>query len=102
MEIIWNTTGNDGMSQRTTAAPRWSQKRCPSMAGFSDAGFRGDTVGLRRLAFVMPSLAMPKKTARETRCDWLGLAGGRTSSALRCLAVEAAMACRPHESDVGD
>jgi hypothetical protein len=42
----------------------------------------------------MPSLAMPKKTARETRCDRLGLPGDRTSSALRGLAVEAGMACR--------
>jgi hypothetical protein len=46
MKIIWNTTGNNGISQMTTAAPYWSQSPCRSMAGFSDTGFRGDTVGL--------------------------------------------------------
>jgi hypothetical protein len=44
--IIWNTTGNNGISQKTTAAPCWSQSPCRSMAGFSDTDFRGDTVGL--------------------------------------------------------
>jgi hypothetical protein len=59
VEIIWNTTGNNGISQKTTAAPCWSQSPCPSMTGFSDTVFRGDIVGLRRLIFVMRSLAMP-------------------------------------------
>src|SRR5216684_8391759 len=44
VEIIWNTTANNGISQTTTAAPCWPQKACPSMAGVSTA-FRGDTVG---------------------------------------------------------
>jgi len=39
--IIWNTTGDNGISQTTTAA--LPQKARPSMAGFSTA-FRGDTV----------------------------------------------------------
>src|SRR6266849_3811035 len=45
MEIIWNTTASNGISQTTTAAPCWPQKARPSMAGFLTA-FRGDTVGL--------------------------------------------------------
>jgi hypothetical protein len=46
VEIIWNTTANNGISQKTTAAPCWPQKACSSMAGFSDTGFRGDSVDL--------------------------------------------------------
>jgi len=36
MEIIWNTKGNNGISQKTTAAPRWSQTPSASMSRFSD------------------------------------------------------------------
>src|SRR6266849_689388 len=34
MEIIWNTTANNGISQKTTAALRWSQSPCPQWQGF--------------------------------------------------------------------
>ena len=72
-------------------------KALPLNGGFSDTVSHGRERWPLPPAFVILSLAMPKKTTRETRCDRLGLASDRASGALRCLAVEVAMACRPHE-----
>src|SRR6266852_2734847 len=92
MEIIWNKT-----SKRP---PRFRNRRrqhrvghnrpAPQWQGFRTPFRMGESKGHRRLAFVMPSLATPKKTARETHAIDSVLLAIVHLALFRCLAVEAA------------
>src|ERR1700730_10202000 len=72
MEIIWNTAGNNGISQMTTAAPCWSQSPCPSTTGFSETFFvwrhRGPLTPYLRDAIV----GVADDDRPPMRCDQLG------------------------------
>ncbi len=73
-----------------------------SMAGFSDSDFRGDIVGLWRPTIVVPSLAIPAVTGHQRGAIGSVLLATVHPEPIYASLVEAANACRFHESDAGD
>ena len=60
------------VSQKTTAAPRWSQKPCPSMAKFSDTVSHGRERG-QLTPYLRDAIVSDADGDRPpTRCDQLG------------------------------